>query len=201
VAISFVNSFDGGTTATIPAHQVGDLIFITGWAGSGTAPTVGSGFTSLGSAVNGASAAGRVGYQIATTTSTTSGTWTGAAFIWGVIYRGTGTPGTPTSATGSSVNVGYPALALTWPGTSWVFRPGAALNATNSNSATLTGYTQRRGGNQISNFDSNGGVASPGVGTQTVNVSGPWIAFSVEICPGPPGRGTNRAPIFRSTLY
>jgi hypothetical protein len=183
MAISFVDSFDGGTTATIPAHQVGDLIIITAYAGSGTAPTLGSGFTSLGTAANGTAVSARVGYRIATATTTTTGTWTGAAFIWGVIYRGTGTPGTPTSATGTSASVGYPALTLAQSGTSWVFRPSGALNATNSNSATLTGYTQRRGGNQISNFDSNGGVASPGVGTQTVNTSGPWVAFSLEIPP------------------
>jgi hypothetical protein len=192
MAVSYVGSATGSTTATVPAHAIGDLIVIAAWNTSATLPTMGAGYTSAGTVVNGASASGRVAYRVATATNDASGTWSNCVSIWCVVYSGTGTPGTATSNTGSGTAIGYPALTLTQPGASWVVRPGAALAASTMNSSALTGYTNRVNGPQVATFDSNGTVATAGAATQTVTGSGAWVTLSLEIPPAASAVPTNQ---------
>ena len=185
-SISFISSATAGAaTVAIPAHNIGDLLVITGWTASATVPTLGAGFTNIISTTAATAVSGRVGYRIATATNDTSGTWTNAVSLCVLIYRGAGAPSASASGTGSSTALLYPALTLN-TFQPWVLRPGGCLAAGNVNSTTaLSPYVDRQTSNtHLAYWDSNGNVSSAVQVSQSIDTSGAWIGFSIEI-PGP----------------
>jgi hypothetical protein len=184
MAVSYVGTCAvGTTTSTIAAHAVDDLIVLDAYFAGNGLPTAGAGYTSYATVMNGTALGSRVGYLFALSTSDTSGTWTGSAAINGGIYRGAGMPGAYATNVGSSASVDYPALTLSRPGQSWVMRCAAHLTATNMHLGSLTGFTFRVGANGIAAWDSNGPVSSVSAGSQSVNASSTWIAWTIEIPP------------------
>lgn len=118
MAIERVGSAGGTTTLTFPTHKIGDLLIIFAFRdGSTTNPTIPSGWTLITNTTDGTSCSISMAYRIATVTNTSSGTWTNASRIIGVIYRGQAAIdnplGTfqPSAGTAASVNYAADALA------------------------------------------------------------------------------------------
>lgn len=189
MSISFVGAQGAaGTTVTIPAHQVGDMILIFAYRdGSNTAPTTPSpggtvptwtAISSAGASTNSAN----FRYAVATTTTTTSGTWTNATEIICLVYRGTKRVGANGAATGASTIISYPALTLQrTDGSSWVVGCAGHRTATNVELAP-TGMTNRvSSGTEAAGHDTNGVVSSWVLRTVTVNANSGWRGVTVEL--------------------
>lgn len=141
MAISFIGAGAGdGTTITVPVgHQAGDAIFVFAFRTATTAPTIGTGFTSITSASSSASSH-RVGYKIAASSADTSGTWTNATGLAIAVYRGTATNKVPfanqTLQLGSTPGLNFPAInPLQESTSSWVLG-WAGLKATDTTTMT-----------------------------------------------------------------
>ena len=128
MALSLVGTGTGTTSATVPAHTVGDIIIVFAYrTGSTTPPTLPSGYTSI-LTKTGATCSARLGYKIATSTSDTSGTWTNSSALVCHVYTsslyGSGSSvaiGGSASSNSTTVTVNFPALTMTnGGGTSWV---------------------------------------------------------------------------------
>lgn len=121
-SVTYIGSASGTTSATLPAHQSGDLILGFSFRdGSTVAPTLPSGWTSIGSA-GANSCHGRLAYKVATSSSETTGTWTGATTVVFLVYRGdydlTNIFALDTTSTASSTTVTYPAANF-WSDLAW----------------------------------------------------------------------------------
>lgn len=107
------------TTVTIPTHQAGDLIIAHSVSGSASAgPTIPTGWTQTHRGTYSALA-----YRIASAPGTTSGTWTGAAYVAVFVFRGASAIGNyaiSTLQTGTTIT--FPAITITNPGQSWAMR-------------------------------------------------------------------------------
>lgn len=119
MAISFVGSSTGITSATLPAHQAGDVIVAFAYRdGSATSPTVPAGWTAyyygLGS-LCGCSMA----VITATSSSTVSGTWTNATSVIFHVYRGVSFANNAAGTNGTITTVTFPAVAI-YNAKSWV---------------------------------------------------------------------------------
>lgn len=111
--IQFIGSTTAsGNTITIPAHQAGDLIVMC-TRGSGTAP---SGWTNHVTR-SGSWTGGRIGWRIAPSAGTVSGTWNGANQMVCAVYRGA----TGLGAFNSAGDVTFPYLTMQQPN-SWAVR-------------------------------------------------------------------------------
>jgi hypothetical protein len=128
VAISRVGGAAGGTSATLPAHQVGDFIIgISFRDGNNTAPTIPAGVnwvpfdTTAGTASNGSG----VAYKFATSTSETTGTWSSATSVGFVIYRGVD-PTTPISISYASDANFTGTSTITWNGFTFAVTDGTS---------------------------------------------------------------------------
>ncbi|MEI7718880.1 MAG: prepilin-type N-terminal cleavage/methylation domain-containing protein [archaeon] len=177
-----------GTTVTIPAHNVGDLLVVFAYrSSSNSLPTVPSGWTTIntsGSSSNSSSLA----YRIATGSDSGSG-WSNATQVIVQVYRGVSA--SPIGVNGfqhaNSTTVTYPALSLSvTDGTSWVI--GFAGDANNSTPIEIapTGMTARAdivgASAEASGHDTNGGVSSwtaKNVIISAGNVK--WSARTLEI--------------------
>ena len=179
-----------GTTVTIPAHQVGDLLVIFAFRNAATAPSLPAGWTNACNDSGGSTSA-RVGYTIADTTSETSGTWTNATALLVHVYRSTtgfaSAPGACAWGNASaSTTLTYPALTLSKTDhSSWVARAAMASAGTNIQSAP-TGYTLRGNNTAVpesASFDSNGRITATSVAASAglTITSGNWRAVSLEI--------------------
>lgn len=120
MSITRIGSAVGTTSATLPAHQVGDLILIFAYRdGNATAPSLPAGYISI-SNTGANSNSLRIGYKFATSTSETSGTWTSATSVIAVVYRGASIGASAVGGT-SSTTVNYPTVSLLRTNnTSWV---------------------------------------------------------------------------------
>ena len=121
-SITYVGAASGTDSATLPAHQAGDLIL--GFAfrdGSTTATTLPTGWVSL-SSVGANFTHGRLAYKVAQSSSETTGTWTNATTVVFLVYRGdydlTNIQAMDTTATGASTTVNYPAANF-WDNLAW----------------------------------------------------------------------------------
>lgn len=86
-SITYIGEATGTTSATLPAHQTGDLIL--GFAfrdGSTTLPTLPTGWSSIDTNTT-TSTAARLAYKVATSNSETTGTWTNASSVIFLVYR------------------------------------------------------------------------------------------------------------------
>lgn len=190
MAISFVGSATGITSATLPTHKVGDLIVAFAFTdGTTTIPTLGSGFTSI-TTRTGTSSACRVGFRRATVTNTASGTWTNATSVVFVIYRDVGSIGSSSVSSGTSTTVTFPAVNLTnQTGSSWIVgfvgssstnvaietAPSGMVNRTSVSDAT----------DEAAAHDTNSGSSTFTSRTATIGgTSGNWVSASIELIDG-----------------
>jgi surface protein len=121
-SITYVGAASGITSATLPAHQAGDLILAFAFReGSTSATTIPTGWVSLAS-VGANTTHGRLAYRVAESSSETTGTWTNATTVVFLVYRGdydlTNIQAMDTTATGSSTTVNYPAANF-WNDLAW----------------------------------------------------------------------------------
>ena len=188
MAIQYIGSATGVTSATLPAHQAGDLILAFAFRdGITTAPTLPSGWTNIRSN-SGNACSGRVAYRVATASGTASGTWTNATSVVFLIYRNINqnSPiGNTNSETASSVTVNYPALSVSQ--NSWVVG-FAGHSSANVNLIAPTGMTNRAyvqdATDEAAGHDTNGSVASwASRNTSVGGTAAGWRSFVLEIKP------------------
>jgi len=119
-SITYIGEANGTTSATLPAHQSGDLILAFAFRdGSTSQATQPSGWTQIDTAAANSCAA-RVAYKVAASNSETTGTWTDATKVIFLVYRGvniTSITAIDTQSTGSSTTVTYNANGF-WQGLS-----------------------------------------------------------------------------------
>lgn len=190
--ITFVSAVASTTTTVATAaHLPNDFLVIVGWRALTTLPGLGAGWTTPTGGTDVSTSIGtRIGYRVAVGTDSTSdpsGTWTGAAALCNSNFRGGSNTGALAFGTGTGTVITYPALTLQKPGKSWVVLAVRHAAATNIESAAITGFTNRSvsatGGTvfRAAQWDSNGLVTSHPAVTQTVNTTGAWQCWSIEI--------------------
>lgn len=188
-------------TVTIPAHQAGDLIFITASRNSsGTAPSVPAGYSLIPNTkkAQGANVSFVSGYRIAIGTADTSGTWTNAAELAVAVYRPSAGNvlriGQSASNSSTTTTVNFPALTMADPtsGNSWVIGVAAANNITQTLGTAPSGMTNQQHLNgsvgQISLSDTNGGVSS-WASTNITAGTGDSVTATIEIVLAPKAAG------------
>jgi hypothetical protein len=113
----------GTTSATIPAHQQGDLIIIGAFRdGNNTSPALPSGqnWTNLNN-VGANTCSMRVAYKFARDSNEVTGTFTSATTVIVAVYRNVRSIGASTTNGGASTTVNYPAISMqNVDNTSWV---------------------------------------------------------------------------------
>jgi len=189
--VLYVGGATGTTSATVPTHEVGDLLLAYAYRdGSTTAPSLPSGWTNIANANGANSNSARLAYKIATTTSETATGFTSATSLILHVYRNVdqSSPiGGNNFDTGSSTTISYPALTMSVSnGTSLVAgfsghrstntaietAPSGMVNRTSVSDAT----------DQAAGFDTNLGVTSWSAQTASVGGSSSgWFARTVEI--------------------
>lgn len=185
MAISYVSSASAASnTVAMPAHQAGDIIVVFAYRdASAVVPTLAPGFINQSSSSGGTDGF-RVGYKFAKSASETVGTWTNANAVAVNVYRGVGSLGGGTFSSGSSTTISYPTGAsfMKANSTSWAVSFAGHATATNMTTNTPAGHTHRTGvASIIRSCDTNGVVnALPG-GTQSVNTTGEWYSYSIEL--------------------
>ncbi len=192
MAISYIGSATGTTSATIPTHQVGDLIVIAAYRdGNTTAPTLpGSvGWRSPSTATgSGSTNSMRVAFKLAATTSETTGTFTNATSVAVAVYRGAAKVGGIAFASGSSTTVSYPAISamIRTDNTSWIVGAAGHRSVDTNLQNAPTGMTFRNGAvdatDEIAIHDTAGTVSS--WSNQNVSVSGTssgWMGVTIEL--------------------
>jgi len=119
-SITYIGQATGVDSATLPAHQAGDLIlafaFRDGPTGSLPLPT---GWTTIRENF-GTLCASRTGFKVAASSGETTGTWTNATTVIFLVYRGVNTAnitGLGRTASGSSTTVTYSGNSF-WQGLS-----------------------------------------------------------------------------------
>lgn len=193
-AISKIGGCAAATTScTMPGNAVGDYIYAFAFRSALTAPTLGSGFTTI--ATNSASTSSfRAGCKVATTTTEVSGTWTNATSLTVEIYRGANATltancatvgmsiGTTASGTGATSTINYPALTMSnTDGKSWVIGASGSSGAT----CTPSGMTSSQNQTTVNILnDTNGGV-SAWSSTNCTGTTGNWKSNVVELIPRP----------------
>ena len=139
MTVTYVGSqvFTGTASTNFPTHKPNDLLVI--YAVGGAAPTAPPGWTAVPTGQSG-NPAGTLAYRYATSTSASTGTWTGNAAGVMYVFRDTH-PTTPFGTIGTSVGSGAvttaPAITLTDPS-------GASLVAHNYyNNGTTGSWTNK----------------------------------------------------------
>lgn len=192
-AITFVGQTTaGGTTATIPARNAGDLIIVFAYRdGNAVAPTVPTGWTTISSSGSASANSSVLAYQIAPSTAgvTTSTNWLKASEIVVQVYRGTSASpiGATLSQAGSGTTVTYPALPLNVTnGTSWVigFAGHRSINTNLQNAPTgMTARSNRVDAiAEVAGHDTNSGVSSWSAKNVLIGgTSSGWMTRVLEI--------------------
>jgi hypothetical protein len=191
MAISRVGSATGVNSATLPAHQAGDLIIAVAFRdGSITSPSLPAGWTNI-SAAGLNSCSLRAAYKIAASGSEVSGTWTNATNLIVVVYRGVHNAapiGTVNTDFDASTAVRFNTLAAfaIGDGSSWVLGAAGHRSVDTSLENAPTGMSNVTGRVdavcEIALHDTNAGVSSwP---TRSVSVGGTssgWRSVTIEI--------------------
>lgn len=188
--ISIVGCQVGSTTATIPAHQAGDLILVFSYRdGNTTPPTLVSGFTNIHSSGT-ASNSSRLAYKLAASSSEVTGTWANATSTIVVIYRGVDQSnpiGGASITGGTSTTINFPSLTMqVTDGSSWVAGfVGHRSTDTAINTAPagmMYRYSVTDGTDQAAFHDSNGGVTSWSSSNASIGgTSSGYSSVTVEI--------------------
>jgi surface protein len=109
-SITYVGQATGVDSATLPAHQAGDLIFAFAFRdGSTVSPTVPTGWTNIGT-ISGTLCSARIGFKVAASSGETTGTWTNATTVIFLVYRGVNI----TNMTGINTGVGASGTTVTY---------------------------------------------------------------------------------------
>ena len=178
-----------GTTASIPAHNVGDLLLVFAYkSGNNTPPTIPSGWITI-NASGAANNSSSLAYRIATGSDSGSG-FTGANEIVTLVYRGVSVA-SPIGANAfqhaNSTTVTYPALSLNVTnGSSWVVGSAGAADKNTTIETAPTGMTARSnivgGSAEASGFDTNGGVSSWTAQNVVIDTkNNKWSARTLEL--------------------
>ena len=118
-APSFIGGlFAYGASAALPPHQAGDLLIVIAVSWDSTIPALPAGWTS--SSTSSSIVGRRIGWRVAPSAGTASGTWTNAGALYALVWRGFTAVGASASNSSYSSNSGHPALTLQAPATSWV---------------------------------------------------------------------------------
>lgn len=199
--LSYIGSCGGNTSScTPPAHQSGDLfVILAGRGGGATAPTLPSGWTSVGTQVTntgGTNGSVRVACKVATSSSETVTGFTNADSLSLTIYRGQASGDTSTCA---SAILGTPSFyagptssetTATFNGitnsasTSWVAGKAMCSGCTAGMTTAPTGMSNRHGSAgppRSGSHDTNGGVASFTQANVTYTTAGRIITVTLEI--------------------
>ena len=188
MAIEFIGSASGVSSAGLPAHQAGDLLLAFAYRdGSTSAPSAPSGWTTISSASGSNSNSARLAYKFATTDAESSGSWSNATSLIVHLYRGVIEIGAHSFATGSGTLVTYPALPLQADdGSSWVAAFAGHRSTNTALESEPAGLTLRESvvdsTDEACGFDTNGGVSQ--WGAQQVSVGGTasgWFSRVVEL--------------------
>lgn len=188
-AITFMGSASGSTSATLPAHQSGDLILVFFQNQIANAPSPPAGYTSISSLV-GASNAIVTAYKVATSSSETTGTWRNLSTpqLLVHIYRGTHltTPigGNSTFSANSGTSINYNGITLVEANKSWVVGFAGANNASSAIETPPSGMINRSDytvTSEIAGHDTNGAVAAFSTQSVTVGGTASWGTSVVEI--------------------
>jgi len=123
-SITYIGAASGTTSATLPTHQADDLIIAFAFRdGSTSAPTQPSGWTTISSPTGANSCNARIAYRVATSGSTTTGTWTNATTVVFLVYRGdydlTGITAYNSTSTGATNTITYNTNNY-WQDLSWL---------------------------------------------------------------------------------
>lgn len=190
------NSAEAASLTIPTGHQSQDVLLIYAFRdGNATAPSLPTGWTSLGTATA-TSTSARVGWKLATSSSETSGTWTNATGTMVHVYRGvdpTNGFGTLTTNSGTASPSTYGAttgLTKARMGNSWLvaFQGHRSVDTTTLTTAP-TGYTlvitALGATSDMVSFDTNGCI-DEGFASNTVAPGGTasgWITAQIPIYP------------------
>lgn len=187
MAITFVGSATGTNTATLPAHNSGDLIIVFACrenASNSVPPSIATGFTHVDSSPYLAMLTYRVATRVSDGSLTNIGTWTNATAVVALIYRGAVATYPTFDAAGTSTSpVTYPALTIYGAPRLVV---GFAASSLDTNTmlqtapAGMVNRTSIRNTVIIGAHDSNGAVASWTAKTTSI-VSSNSIGFTIAI--------------------
>lgn len=188
-SISYVGAASGVDSATLPAHQAGDLILCFAFVDYSTSvPQVPDGWTSVGG-LGANLCAGRLAYKVATSSSETTGDWSTVTSVDFLVYRGDyevyNLAAVNTSASGSSTTVNYPA-ANYWSGLARTVA-FAGHRSTNTNLQNPpTGLILRSNTvdatDETASFDSNGLTASwPSTNVAVSGTASGFITFVLRL--------------------
>ena len=119
VAPSFVGgAVANGVSIDLHPHQAGDLLIVIAISWGTAIPALPAGWTS--SSASNSIISRRIGWRVAPSAGTASGTWTNSETLYAFIWRGFTAVGASASESSYSSNSGHPALTLQAPATSWV---------------------------------------------------------------------------------
>lgn len=189
MTVSFIGAQgNAGTTVTIPAHQVGDLILIFAYRdASNTAPTTpAAGGTVPTWVLIGSDGANtnstNFRYAVATATNTTSGTWTNATELLCLVYRGASIGAAAGTGANNTTTINYPALTLNRTNnTSWVVGVAGHKTATNVDLAPGAMVNRVSTGTEAAGHDTNATVTTWASTNVTVNASSAYRSWVVEL--------------------
>jgi surface protein len=186
--ITYIGAAEGTDSATLPAHQAGDLILAFAFRSGSTAATaLPAGWTSI-QGVGANVTHGLLASKIAESDSETSGTWANATRVIFQVYRNA-EPANITgldlrsTATGSSTTVSYNAVNA-WKDLAWTVA-FMGHSSTDNSAGTPTGLTARsstNSGAMMLGADSTN--TSDVWATQTVNIGGTssgWRTFVLRL--------------------
>jgi len=193
-AITFISEAEANAdTVSLPTFAAGDIgIVMACRTGSITAPALPAGWTTIrsGSAGSGGSGtSGRMGYRELQSGDTAIGTWTNATQVMVIVLRGQAAGagaigGSAISGSASSNVINLPTVTMTTTdGTSWVALGGCHFSATDVNTATLAGATNRTGVTTTNTavFTAENVASWTSTNTSTVNATASRLGVSAEI--------------------
>jgi len=172
--ITYIGAAEGTDSATLPAHQAGDLILAFAFRSDSTvATTQPAGWTNIQSVGENLTSA-RLAYKVAQSSSETSGTWTNATRVIFQVYRNAEpqnitTAGLRSTATGSSTTVSYNAVNA-WKDLAWTVA-FMGHRSTDNSAGTPTGLTARSSTNSSARM----------LGADSTNTSDVWATQTVSI--------------------
>lgn len=190
MAISFVDSATGVSSASIPSHLDGDLVLVFAYRdGNTTPPSLASGFTNIASS-GGNTNSSRISYAISDGTLTTTGTFTNATSVVVLVYRGV-EPSSPIGGYGkggaASTTISFPTVSMSQAdGSSWVVGFAGHRSTNTSLETPPSGMSNRASvvdaTDEAAGHDTNGGVS--GWSTTTVSAEGTssgYRTYTIEL--------------------
>ena len=187
--ITYIGSAEGTDSATLPAHQSGDVILACAFHdGSTTLPTLPTGWTSI-TTNTGTTYAARFAFKVATSNAEASGTWTNATRVLFLVYRNANTSGLGVASRrntngATSTSVTYNATT-SWPNLSWDVVLLGHQSTDQSATVVPAGITSRTNTNTDSRmFAGDSNAITTGFAAQTLAVggtSGGWRTYTFRL--------------------